>query len=88
LALGMLGELPDELRSQALSEFVRLLRSGLYTDAANILAGPAWEVRDQLLKRLDEVDETDRRAFAKAVDAKDLPGVDIPLSEKRPDRPF
>jgi hypothetical protein len=88
LALGMLDELPDELRSQGLSEFVRLLHSGLYADAANILAGPAWAVREQLLKRLDEVDETDRTAFAKAVDAKDLPGVDIPLPEKRPDRPF
>jgi hypothetical protein len=88
VALGMLDKLPDELRSQALDEFVRLLRSGLYLDAANILTGPAWEVRDQLLKRLDEVDEPERRAFAKAVDAKDLPGVVIPIPEKRPDRPF
>jgi hypothetical protein len=88
LALSMLGRLPDELASQALGEFVQLLRSGLYADAANILAGPAWPVRDQLLEQLDQVDESDRQAFAKAVDAKDLTGVEIPLLEKRPDRPF
>jgi hypothetical protein len=88
LALGMLGKLPDQLASQALGEFGRLLRSGFYADAANILAGPAWGVRDQLLKQLDGIDEVDRKAFAQAVDAKDLPGVEIALPTTRPNRPF
>lgn len=88
LALGMLGKLPDGLASQALGEFVRLLQSGLYTVAANILAGPAWPVRDRLLQQLGAVDEVDRNAFAKAIDAKDLPGIEIPLPETRPNRPF
>lgn len=88
LALRVLGKLPDELASRALDEFVRLIRSGFYADAANILAGPAWAVRDQLLKRLNSVDKSDREAFAKAVDAKDLPGLNIPLPEARRNRPF
>jgi hypothetical protein len=88
LALGLLGKLPDELESLALSEFVGLLRSGYYTDAANILAGPAWPGHDKLLEQLDKVDESARRAFAKAVDAKGLPGVEIPVARERPNRPF
>lgn len=88
LALGMLGKLPDELQSKALGEFVGLLRSGYFVDAANILAGPAWAERDRLLQQLTKVDESDRRAFAKAVNAKDLPGVEIPVMGERPNRPF
>jgi hypothetical protein len=88
LALSMLGKLPDQLASQALSEFRGLLRSGFYMDAANILAGPAWGARDQLLKQLDGIDETDRKAFAEAVNAKDLPGLEIDLPRARPNRPF
>jgi hypothetical protein len=88
LALSMLGKLPDELESEALGEFVGLLRSGYYADAANVLAGPAWPEHDKLLKQLDKVDESARRAFAKAVDPKGLPGVEIPVAGPRPDRPF
>jgi hypothetical protein len=88
LALGMLDKLPSDLAGLSLDEFVRLLRSGFSAYAADILAGPAWAFRDQLLKQLDKVDEADRNAFARAVDAKDLPGVDIPLPEKRPNRTF
>jgi hypothetical protein len=88
LALSMLGKLPDELESEALGEFVGLLRSGYYADAANVLAGPAWPEHDKLLKQLDKVDESARRAFAKAVDAKGLPGVEIPVAGPRPNRPF
>jgi hypothetical protein len=88
LALGIFPSLPGELAEQALSEFVRLVRSGLYTDASNILAGPGWTIHEQLLGRLVQVDEADRRRFAKALASKDLEGVTVPGVDERPSRPF
>jgi hypothetical protein len=88
LALSMLGKLPDGLEAEALDEFVGLLRSRYYADAANVFAGPAWPEHDKLLKQVDKVDESARRAFAKAVDARGLPGVQIPVAGPRPNRPF
>lgn len=88
LALGVFASLPSDLADQALSEFVGLVRSGLYTDASNILTGPGWAVREQLLSRLAEVDEAERRGFSRALGSKDLGGVTVPGVEKRPPRPF
>lgn len=51
LALAIFSRLPPELAEKAAAEFVGLVRSG-YLDAAPILVGPAWAVRDQLLPRL------------------------------------
>lgn len=87
LALGVFPSLPSELAEQALSEFVRLVRSNLYWDASNILAGPGWAIHEQLLSRLVEVDEADRRGFAKALAFKDL-DVTVPGMDQRPSRPF
>jgi hypothetical protein len=88
LALSVFPSLPSDLAEQALLEFVRLVGSGLYADAANILAGPGWAVRKQLLSRLVEVDEVDRRGFARALRSKDLDGVTVPGVDERPSRPF
>ena len=88
VALGVFPSLPDDLADQALSEFVRLLRSRLYTEASNILAGPGWAIREQLLSRLSQVDEVDRRGFARALRSKDLDGVTVPGVDERPSRPF
>jgi hypothetical protein len=88
LVLSVFPSLPSDLTDQALSEFARLVRSGLYTDASNILAGPGWAVREQLLSRLAEVDEVDRRGFARALRSKDLDGVTVPGVDERPSRPF
>ena len=88
LALGIFASLPNELREHALSEFVGLVRSGLYADASNFLAGPGWTIREQLLGRLVQVDEVDRRRFAKALASKDLDGVTVPGLDERPSRPF
>jgi hypothetical protein len=87
LALGVFASLPSELAEQALSEFVGLVRSGLYLDASNILAGPGWAVREQLLSRLVQVEEADRYAFARLLAFRDL-GVTVPGTEQRPSRPF
>lgn len=88
LALGNFKSLPSELAEQALSEFVGLVRSGLYVDASNILAGPGWAIHEQLLSRLAQVDEADRRAFARVLASKNIDGVMVPGVEERPSRPF
>jgi hypothetical protein len=88
LALGIFTSLPSELAEQAISEFVGLMSSGLYADTANILAGPGWNIRDQLLTRLSQVKLTDRRMFAKALASIDIDDVAIPGVDERPSRPF
>jgi hypothetical protein len=88
LALGVFPSLPSEVAEQALSEFVGLVRSGLYADASNILAGPGWAIHDQLLSRLAQVDEADRRKFASVLASKGLDGATVPGVDERPSRPF
>ena len=88
LALGVFPSLPRELAEQALSEFVGLVRSGLYAGASNILAGPGRAIHEQLLSRLVQVEETDRRGFAEALASKDLDGVTVPGVDEPPSRRF
>ena len=87
VALGNFSSLPQDLAEHALSEFARLVQSGLYRDAANILAGPGWPVRQQLLSRLAPLDEADRFAMARELNYRQLDGVSVPGIE-RPSRPF
>ena len=87
-ALGAFAVLPDDLQERALSEFVGLVRSGFYQDAANILAGPGWAVRDKLLTRLAPLGEVERRRFSRALESKNLEGVVVPGTDARPSRPF
>ena len=75
IALSGFASLPKELAERSLAEFTGLVRSGLYADAANILAGPGWPVRGMLLRGLTQLDEGDRRRFARALEAKDLEDV-------------
>lgn len=86
--LNAFSSLPHDLAEMAVREFVGLVRSGLYEDAANIMAGAPPAVRNQLLSRLAGLQEEDRRAFAKALEPKDLPDVAVPGVDKRPDHPF
>jgi hypothetical protein len=78
LALRTYSKLPDDLAESALTEFVAIVRSGFYADAADILAGPAWPVHQKLLNRLYEVNLTDRQRLARALEPKDLDGVYVP----------
>ena len=78
MALGVFQSLPTDLADQTLSEFAGLVRSGLYADAANILAGPGWAVHEQLLSHLVLVDEAARRSFASVLDSKNLDHVSVP----------
>ena len=88
LALGAFSSLPGDLAEQAQAEFVGLVRSGLYEDASRIMAGPGWGIHEQLLSRLVQVPEGDRRGFARAMASKDVGEVTVPGLEKRPARPF
>lgn len=88
LALNAFPALPKDLAEETLSEFAGLVRSGLYADAANILAGPGWQVREMLLHGLARLDEGDRRRFARALEKKNLEEVVVPGVEERPTRPF
>jgi hypothetical protein len=89
VALGSFSSLPQDLSERAFSEFVRLVQSGLYQDAANILAGPGWPIHQQLLSRLAPLDEADRYAMARELAYKNLDGVSVPgIPDERPSRPF
>ncbi len=88
VALLSWASLPPDLIDQVLSEFARLVQSGLEGDAANIVAGPGWPIHQQLLNRLAPLDEADRRAMARALADKDLEGVDVPGLDEHPSRPF
>jgi hypothetical protein len=78
LALSSFSSLPAELAGQTLSEFAGLVRSRLYTAAADILVGPGWAVRDRLAGSLADIDKDRRREFASVLENKDIEGVSIP----------
>lgn len=84
LALRMFSILPPELTVASTTEFVGLMRAGLYEDAANILAGPGWPIREMLIGKLAGIGEDDRRRLGKILDAKDLPGSEL-LRLKKPE---
>ncbi len=90
IALRVLSSLPPEIADQVLSEFAGLVRSRLYQEASNILAGPGWAVRDKLLGRLAYIEERYRFEFARVLASNKLEGVLVPGIEanERPPRPF
>jgi hypothetical protein len=87
LALGIFPSLSNDLVEQALSEFAGIVRSGLYPEAANILAGPGWPIREHLLSRVAQLDDTTRRGFASVLAYKNI-DVDIPGMDNGSSRPF
>lgn len=88
LALAVFPQLPPDLAELVLAEFVGLISSGFYIDAANIVAGPGWPVRKQLLARLVDVKDRDRKEFARILYAKDVEDVVVPGVEPPAPRPF
>jgi hypothetical protein len=86
LSLAAFPSLPHDLEEEALQEFVGLVRSGFYADAANVLAGPGWPIRRQLLDGLINLEEDNRRQFASTLASRDLEDVVVPgLQERRRD---
>jgi len=88
LALAVFAQLPPDLAEQVLAEFAGLVSSGFYIDAANVVAGPGWPQRKQLLARLADVKDRHRREFARFLYAKDVEDVRVPGIEPPPPRPF
>jgi hypothetical protein len=72
LALALFPALPADLAESTIGEFVGLVRSGLYRQAADIVAGPGWPIRNVLLARLKDFKEPDRRYFAKLLEARNI----------------
>jgi hypothetical protein len=71
--------LPPDLAELAVGEFVELVANRLYGPSADVLLGPGWSIRDQLLSRLGGVAERERREFADELRARGselhVPGV-------------
>ena len=88
LALSAFTSLPDKVGQQVLTEFAGLVRSGFYEQASDILAGTGGIVRDRLLNGLVQVDDNDRRRFARALESKGLGNIAVPGVEVRSSRPF
>jgi hypothetical protein len=64
VVLAIFQMLPHDIADMALGEFAELIQNRLYDEAVANLLGPGWAIRDQLLARLDMVDERERTAFA------------------------
>ncbi|MGA7802866.1 MAG: hypothetical protein WCC36_18860, partial [Gammaproteobacteria bacterium] len=82
LALAIFSQLSPNLRREVVREFAGLVRSHYIAQAADLLVGPGWPVRDQLLSGLRDVPQLPREQLAKAVydlgyDVS-VPGVTLP----------
>jgi hypothetical protein len=65
IVLGLFAVLTQDLKDAALSEFVGLVRSKFYADAAEIVGSSTPVVREKLIAQLDRLKESDRLAFTK-----------------------
>jgi hypothetical protein len=78
--------LPPDLAEFAVAEFVGLVANRLYGASGDVLLGAGWSIRDQLLSRLSEVPERERRDFAVELKARgyepEIPG--LATSDARP----
>jgi hypothetical protein len=88
LALAIFSSLPVDLQEMAISEFVGLVRSQLYAEAADILAGPGWPIRQVLLAHLKELKEPDRRTLFKLLQDRNLDDLSLPGTEEQRRRPW
>ena len=79
--------LPPDLRKAALDEFIGLVKSGFFEQAADIFLGPASVARDLLLPRLGEIPLEQRRYFAEILRSRGyqnaVPGIELPDSHRR-----
>jgi hypothetical protein len=86
LAIALFHQLPKQVAEDAIDEFARLVDSRFTDEAAEILVGPGWRIRERLLSRLAGVDQINREDFARAVYKLGydvvVPGVQMP--DQRP----
>ncbi|MBV9985230.1 hypothetical protein [Bradyrhizobium sp.] len=80
-ALAVYPALPDDLKQQAIDEFVQLVKSDFITDAADIVAGPGRPISELLLSRLEGIDIVKLKFLARLLDGRDfearVPGVEV-----------
>lgn len=84
LALAIFPQLPPGLRPKVIREFAGLVQSGFIAQAANLLVGPGWPVRQRLLVGLRDVPQIPRERLAKAV--REL-GYDVSVPGVKPPAP-
>jgi hypothetical protein len=83
---------PSDFSEIAINEFAGLVRSGMYEEAAEVFAGPAWPERELILPRLASLPGADRRRFSDALvrlghDDVNVPGaadVNVPGGAQKP----
>lgn len=88
IALGMYAVLNDQLREAALSEYVGLVRSQFFVDAAEIFGNSTPIVRTALIAKLDQLKETDRQALVKIISEKGYWDASLPGVNLVPSRPW
>jgi hypothetical protein len=88
IALAVFSALPPDLADAATSEFVGLVRSHFYSEAADIVAGPARPIRALLFARLKDVKEADRQALSKLLYDRGLDDIPVPGIAPLPQRPW
>ena len=86
-SLAVYDQLPEDLAARVVPEFVSLVRSGFYAQAASNLSGPGWQKREVLLAALAPLTERRRYEFAKHLRAGGI-YVDIPGLISPPRRPW
>jgi hypothetical protein len=88
LTLSFLPSLPNDIKERAVAEFARMVDSGFFEDASNVLAGPGWPIREQLVNGLGRVSEFNRRVLAGVLADKNIEGVTVPGVSRQSSRPF
>jgi len=87
IALAIFPQLPPDIAEYAKSEFVRLVDSRMYYEAADILVGPGWVIRSTLLAGLKDATELNRKLFDNTVYRMGY-DVSVPGVEQREKRPW
>jgi hypothetical protein len=80
LAFALYDKLPTDLKAQAMTEFISLVRSGFYQQAADIFTTSAWPIHNAILSQLALLPDSNRETFAKILRERGLdikvPGVE------------
>jgi hypothetical protein len=66
-SLSLFEQLPSDIAKQSVAEFVGLVNSEFYHEAAELLTGPGWRLREKLLPALANIPERNRVAFSNEV---------------------
>lgn len=88
IALRLYAALPDDLKAAALTEFVGLVRSQFYADAADIFGNLAPAVRARLIAQLEQLKAAERQAFVKILYDKGYWEAPVPGVDLVPSRPW